>query len=166
MRRDFRLIESGRYDLPPLAGRDMNRIMDDSDERVWCGDQRSIVVAYLARQGVTYGEVGDWPAWHIQPYVAVWAIESAARPGWVGWWAISGDLPTDYIACGAERHPRAGLRGIAERWRDAAALMADGKTVPDWSVGSPAEQSELAPLLAARADALLSFAADDTLWTD
>ena len=149
-----------------MAGRDINRAMDTGGEQAWCDDQRAVVIDYLARQQIEHGKVGEWPAWHIQPHVAVWAVESAIRPGWVGWWAISGDLPTDYTSCGAERHPRAGLRDIAERWRAAALLMGKGKTVSDWSVGAPEQRRELAPLLAARAETLLSFAADDALWSD
>jgi hypothetical protein len=140
--------------------------MEDSDEQLWCDDQRSIVAGYLAQQGVEHGEIGEWPAWHIQPYVAIWAVESIVRPGWVGWWAISGDLPTDYTSCGAERHPRAGLRDIAQRWKEGASLMAQGETTPDWNIGTRANQTDLSQLLAARVDLLLSFVADDTLWPE
>jgi hypothetical protein len=140
--------------------------MEDSDEQLWCDYQRSIVAGYLAQQGVEHGEIGEWPAWHIQPYVAVWAVESIVRPGWVGWWAISGDLPTDYTSCDAERHPRVGLRDIAQRWKEGASLMAQGKTAPDWNIGTRANQTDLSQLLAARADLLLSFVADDTLWPE
>jgi hypothetical protein len=156
--------ESGRKNLHPLTCRDIISAMGDDDEQAWCDDQRSIVIDYLVQQGLEHGEVGEWPAWHIAPHVAIWAVESVVRPGWVGWWVISGDLPTDYMSCGSERHPRAGLRAIAERWRDAAPLMAEGKDISGWNFGSAANRTELAPLLAARADALLSFTADDTLW--
>lgn len=140
--------------------------MDDVDEQLWRDEQRSVVIEHLRQQGLAHGEVGEWPAWHVAPYVAIWAVESVTKPGWVGWWAISGDLPTDHISCGPERHPRAGMRAIAERWRDAATLMAEGRPVPDCSIGSPEDWGTLAPLLATRADMLLSFASDDALWRD
>lgn len=140
--------------------------MNDINDDLWCDEQRIIVSEYLARQKLKHGEVGERPAWYFAPYVAIWAIESVIKPGWVGWWAISGDLPTDYTSCGAERHPRAGMRAIAERWKDAAPLLAEGQAITDWSLGSPEEWIELAPLLASRADMLLSFIADDALWTD
>ncbi|WP_083850757.1 DUF4826 family protein [Novosphingobium sp. Rr 2-17] len=98
------------------------------------------------------------------PYVAVWAIESVINPGCVGWWAVSGDLPTDYTGCGPERHPREGLRDIAARWQDAAEKWSENKSVEGWSIGTAEDRATLAPLLASRAKMLLSFAADDDLW--
>ena len=71
--------------------------MIQSFEERWCKQQNVRVENYLRSQGVEHGRVGEWPAWHVVPYVAVWAIESRVRPGSIGWWAISGDLPTDYV---------------------------------------------------------------------
>jgi hypothetical protein len=138
--------------------------VDDTDEEAWCNKQRAIVIDYLAREKLTHGEIGDRPAWHVYPYVAVWAIESVRNPGSVGWWAISGDLPTDYITCGLQRHPREGMRDIALRWQKGASRMEQGKAPEDWNVGVSSNRAELAPLLASRAEVLLSFVADDGLW--
>jgi Domain of unknown function (DUF4826) len=133
-------------------------------EKAWCAAERTRVIEYLAREKLIHGEVGAWPAWHVCPSVAVWAVESVNRPGWVGWWAISGDLPTDYTTCGPDRNPREGVKEIAERWRDAAANWAEGKPAQDWSLRASKDQPALAPLLASRAALLLSWAADDSLW--
>ena len=143
--------------------------MDDpseAEEQMWCDDGRARVVEYLRREGVGHGEVGDWPAWHVWPHVALWAIESLSSPGWVGWWAISGDLPTDYTGCGPERHPREGLRDIATRWKEAAEKWSENGSVEGWSVGAAEDRPRLVPLLATRAEVLLSYAADDDLWRD
>jgi hypothetical protein len=134
------------------------------DEEVWCEAQRAQVAEYLAREGLVHGGVGDWPAWHVRPYVALWAVESVTNPGWVGWWAISGDLPTDYTSCGSERHPREGLSDIASRWKQAADSWRQNKPIEGWSIGAPDDWSTLAPLLEARSGLLLSFVADDALW--
>ncbi|WP_157785638.1 DUF4826 family protein [Sinorhizobium fredii] len=138
----------------------------DADEVVWCASQRAVVLDYLKREGLAHGEVGDWPAWHVWPYVAVWAVESLKSPGRVGWWAISGDLPTDYTPCGPAPHPREGVKDIAERWRDGAYRWGKGESAEGWVIGSPDEQKELAPLLAARANLLLSWVADPRLWEE
>lgn len=138
----------------------------EAEEQMWCEAERGRVVEYLRREGVVHGEVGDWPAWHIRPYVAVWAIESVRSPGWVGWWAVSGDLPTDYASCGPKRHPREGLRDIATRWKEGAEKWSANSSVEGWTIGAPEDRPTLAPLLAARAKMLLSFAADDELWPD
>jgi hypothetical protein len=67
-------------------------------EQEWCDARRADLSAYLARAGVAHGLIGERPAWHIAPYVSRWAIESVARPEWIGWWVIAGNLPTDYIS--------------------------------------------------------------------
>lgn len=138
--------------------------IDESSDESWCDEQRAIVIDYLRREKLNHGDVGGWPAWHVYPYVAVWAIESVRSPGSVGWWAISGDLPTDYTPCGPERQPREGMRDIALRWKQGASMMAKGQTPADWTVGIQDNGAERAPLLASRAELLLSFVSDDELW--
>ena len=139
---------------------------ESAEEEAWCASERDRVVAYLAAGGLNHGEVGEWPAWHVWPHVAVWAVESVSDPGWVGWWAISGDLPTDYTTCGPERHPREGVRDIAQRWRASVSHVETDKPASGWRIGSPEDQEALAPLLASRADLLLAWVADDSLWED
>jgi hypothetical protein len=57
---------------------------DPAVEERWCESRRVEVVDYLRREGVGHRRVGEWPAWHVAPYVSVWAVESRTRPGWVG----------------------------------------------------------------------------------
>jgi hypothetical protein len=142
----------------------MKEPSERADEEEWCATERTRVLEYLGREKLVHGEVGERPAWHVCPYVAVWAIESVSHLGRVGWWAISGDLPTDYTTCGSDRTPREGVRDIAGRWRDAAADWAKGKPLQDWSVGTPKDQAALMQLHASRAELLLSWAADDSMW--
>ena len=54
----------------------MDTSYDPEVEERWCGEQRSRVADYLRSQGVDYGRIGQWPAWHLAPYVSIWAIES------------------------------------------------------------------------------------------
>jgi len=49
----------------------------------------------------------------------VWAIESAVEPGSIGWWVISGDLPTDYAGSDGLLDPREALRAFAARLKAA-----------------------------------------------
>lgn len=67
---------------------------DPAVDEAWCADQRQVVADYLSSQNVTHGRIGEWPAWHVAPYVSMWAIESLSRPNDIGWWVICGDLPT------------------------------------------------------------------------
>jgi hypothetical protein len=132
------------------------------DEEVWCSERRNEVIAYLGRQPLQFGEVGEVPAWFTSPLVSIWAIESLQSLGWVGWWAISGDLPTDYCSAHDCRHPRLAMRRFAEEWRAAIARTGpEEQTIDD--MGLPAS---LAPLLHARADLLFEFSNDDGLWED
>ena len=133
-------------------------------EEQWCAERRAEVTAYLERERVDHGRVGEWPAWHVAPYVSIWAIESKQRPGWVGWWVISGDLPTDYVSAKTIKQPRDAVRSIAEGWREQARLMATGESHPDIYIGRPEDRASLAPLLAARASKLLEWADDDSVW--
>jgi hypothetical protein len=87
-------------------------------EDTWIASQRKVVQEYLEREGVDHLGVGEYPAFHLHPYVAVWAVQSKKAPGWVGWWAISGDLPTDYVSRGKIAHPREALRAFAHHWRE------------------------------------------------
>jgi hypothetical protein len=137
---------------------------DPAIEEQWCAERQAEVGAYLKREGVTHGRIGEWPAWHVAPYVSVWAIESAHHPEWVGWWVLCGDLPTDYVSADAIKHPRDAIFAIAQRWRDAAELMARGETHPEFTVGAQDSGKELAPLLKSRAATLIAWANDEQLW--
>ncbi|MFC3814930.1 DUF4826 family protein [Lysobacter sp. GCM10012299] len=139
---------------------------DPAVEEQWCSDRRSQVAAYLATEQVTHGQIGDWPAWHFAPYVSIWAIESHSELGWVGWWVICGDLPTDYVSASSIKHPRDAMLAFAHRWRSAAECLALGQSPPGFSLGAPSDGVALAPLLAARAGLLQDFATDTELWDE
>ncbi len=100
---------------------------DPAIEEQWCMERRAQVIEYLNREKVIHGEVGEWPAWHVAPYVSIWAIESKKSPGWVGWWAICGDLPTDYVSAKSVKHPREALNAFGESWKKQSLLMSKGK---------------------------------------
>jgi hypothetical protein len=138
---------------------------DPEVEQAWCARQRSAVADYLARENLVHGRVGEWPAWHVAPLVSVWAIESKARPGWVGWWVLAGYLPTDYVSAGAIRHPRHALAAIAARWQRYVADVRAGATPDDITIGDDSvSPGELLPLLETRAALLTEWAGDDALW--
>ncbi|HEY5741179.1 MAG TPA: DUF4826 family protein [Terrimicrobiaceae bacterium] len=137
---------------------------DPAIEERWCGERRAQVVEYLQRQGVTHGGVGQWRAWHIAPYVSIWAIESAARPEWVGWRVVCGDFPTDYISADKSKHPREAMSAIAKRWLEVSACMKRGETHPTIRVGRAEDQVELTPLLEKPGAVLLRWSNDDSLW--
>jgi hypothetical protein len=139
------------YDDPEVAAR-------------WLTDQRARVEEYLAGERVRHGAVGDTPAWFVAPYVSVWTVGSVKSPGKVGWWAISGDLPTDYLSGGDAVDARRAVAAFAARWRNAAEYMLRDQDPPDLTIGRPQNRQELGRLLLSRANLLTEFASDDGIW--
>jgi hypothetical protein len=144
------------YDDPEVEGR-------------WCSEQQEIVADYLRSQKVKHGRIGEWPAWHVAPCASIWAIESLARPEWIGWWVICGDLPTDYISAHdvkPPQHPRKAMRVFAENWLEVVKAWKDGREIENSRIGDPNSQEELGPLLESRATLLMEWADDDSLWVE
>jgi len=146
-------MEKGNFDDPTVEER-------------WCNEQRDIVVEYLKREKVQHGRVGDWPAWHLPPYVAIWAIESLVKPEWLGWWVISGDLPTDYVSAGSIKHPRDAMRTFAEAWGEVSECMLRGEPHPTIEIGAPSDWPMLGDLLKRRSELLAQFSEDDSIWEE
>lgn len=138
----------------------------EDDEANWCTEQRANVMEYLQREGFSDPNVGEWPAWHVLPVISVWAVESLEKPDWVGWWVVSGDFPTDYTTCQGERHPRQALRDIGMRWQTATRKWAEGTVEEGWKLTPIGQESNLAPLLASRAEMFLRLADDNSVWED
>jgi len=137
---------------------------DPAVEEHWCGERRRTVTEYLAKESLDHGEVGSWPAWHVVPYVSIWAVESLLAPGYVGWWVICGDLPTDYLSAATIKHPRKAMLTFADTWKEVAGCMVKGVPHPSISIGPSGPNPELASLLQSRSDLLRQFAEDDSLW--
>ena len=140
---------------------------DDSEAEVqWLIERRKEVGEYLKNEGVTHGAIAAEPAWQVSPYVSVWAIESVESPGSVGWWAISGDMPNDYVSADRAKNPREAVEAIATLWKEAAVYMARGEQHPAFIIGSGELDEELAPMLASRADLLLEWVSDPEAWEE
>ncbi len=140
----------------------------DSDRtRQWCDDMRCHVAGYLDAERVRHGQVGDRPVFQVAPYVSVWEVESAARPGNVGGWVVCGDLPTDCVCAEEVAHPRAALAAIAERWRRYAEAVRRGEPPEGFEIAGVADDPDnLLPQLESRAETLAQWAEDDGAWSD
>ena len=91
--------------------------MEYDKPETWILLERTKVEAYLNKEGIENPNVGTWPAFEVSPYFAIWAVESKSSPGKIGWWAFSGDCPTDYISEDGINHPRGALERLIEKWR-------------------------------------------------
>jgi hypothetical protein len=158
---------------PPLNSSIVGQlaVMADSDdyedpelEARWLAEQRGNVQRYLQEQGVHHRGVSSAAVWFVAPYISVWTVGSVAAPGAIGWWAISGDLPTDYLSGQGATDARSALAAFSRRWRDVAAYMLRGETHPTIAVGSPEDTYELGDLLQRRARILDDWAGDDEIW--
>ncbi|MFT7536356.1 MAG: hypothetical protein ACI85K_002310 [Hyphomicrobiaceae bacterium] len=140
---------------------------DEAVEEKWCAEMRTQALQYLETQRALHGEVGEWPAWHIAPYVSIWAVESVATPGRVGWWVVSGDLPTDYVSAEVIEHPRDAMQSFADRWKGYAAAVRDGSAFDGVEIAGVRDDPDgMLPVLESRAETLAEWAADDSLWQE
>ncbi len=135
--------------------------MTDEEYDRWCEQQNQIVAVYLEQQEPEHLGVANWPAFDVAPYFAIWAVQSFKAPSYVGWWAFSGDIPTDYVSCDAlERHPRKGLEDLLVRWRtyiDEPGQQAE--------LFQQQEDTDLQELLTKKIEVLTEWVEDNTLWT-
>ena len=139
---------------------------DPEIEAQWFAERRTEVAEYLKHEGVTYGQIAEEPAWYISPYVSIWAIESNKSTGKVGWWAISGDMPNDYVLGSSAENPREAMHAIASLWKEAAQCMARGERHPTFVIGTGENDIELASMLSSRAKTLLEWANDPEIWEE
>ena len=135
-------------------------------EREFLSSSRETVLRYLSHQDVMHGGVPQEPEWALPPYVSIWAIRSPKKPGGIGWYAITGDLPTDYVSSASAGDARSAMRHFARLWAEVAECMKQGVQHPDCRIGTPQTWPELHVLLSRRVGLLNDFARDDSHWVE
>jgi hypothetical protein len=120
---------------------------DPTREAQWLVEQRANVERYLKSECLLYCGVASESEWFLAPYVSVWIIESLRVPGAIGWWVISGDLPTDYLSGNDATDARSALAAFANCWREASAYMLRGEDCPKVRIGRAWNRRELGDLL-------------------
>lgn len=139
---------------------------NEHDPRVvesWWSGARAEVGAYLLNAGVRHGEVALRPAWCVAPYVSVWAAERVPGSGWVGWWVVYGNLPTDHVSAGGIRDPRSALEVVGERWLQRIEAARGGELPADPRVREALATPQL-DRIENRARTISEWARDDELW--
>ena len=101
--------------------------LNDSEFEEWVTQQRTYVEEYLSAQGIAEPKVGPWPAFEMAPAFAIWAVESKKVAGKIGWWAFSGDCPTDYVSEDGHCHPRKALQRLIDQWRSSVSFLKYGQ---------------------------------------
>ena len=136
----------------------------NNNEAAWCAERGVDVAACVARLAPEHGRVGERPAWIAMPYASLWAVASAHRPEWIGWWVIAGDLPTDALAAHDLATPRDALRAFGKRWLLHGAALDRGEVPPAWAQLPDDALPRLAAQLKKRGAALQVWADDAAAW--
>jgi hypothetical protein len=136
---------------------------DPDVEAAWFRRSRDHVAEYLLRQKVPSASLPDRPSWSVAPYVALWMVPGA-RSGNPAFWAIYGDLPTDFMPFDSATTARDALRAFGERWATASEYLLAGRQHPTIHIGDPAQPEAFGALLATRATTLREWASDADLW--
>lgn len=132
----------------------------------WWTECREKLARRLAADGIIHGAFGDEPLSYCPDFACVCAIDAPNQPGTVGWWAISGDVPTAYLPITDIPDPRAFLRTVSRRWHAAIEAMERGESPDDLPSSNPKDWPHIISLLRYRADILESWANDDSAWED
>ena len=135
-------------------------------EEQWCLEQNAHALAYFDSIGLKRGEFSEWPAAFIAPIFAIWAVESGSAPGKIGWWVITGDLPTDYISGTGAPDPRVAVSKFAEKWSGWVEAVECGAPPTDYTIGEPSEAPDLAALLKTRAQFLKKLDDEEAFWEE
>ena len=137
---------------------------DDEVFDAWCAELRSEVAEYLESEGREHGEVLEWPAWNVAPHVAIWAVESADRPGYVGGWVLCGNLPMDYLEGEGLTTPREAMAAFVERWTGLVADLKAGNAASEFEIEGGEDPAETAAMMENRVGVLRELVEDDEAW--
>jgi len=138
---------------------------DPSAEERWCDERAAEVAACVGRLAPEHGRIGERPAWFAMPYASLWAVASAQRPEWIGWWVIAGDLPTDALAAHDLPMPRDALRAFGKRWVLHGEALDRGEVPAAWAHLPDDALPKLAAQLKRRGAALQVWADDAAAWS-
>jgi len=139
---------------------------DPAVEAAFCATCREKLLQKLEHEGMVCGVVSEDPLSYATDLACVWAIESPDVAGMVGWWAISGDVPTTWLPAAEIPDPRRFLHIVSERWRAIADAMEAGDPPPELTIGLPKDWPRLVPMLRLRADTLEYWADEDEAWEE
>ena len=123
----------------------------------WVRTQFQKANRFLAEKGVIPSKVLADESRYLAPYMAIWKMESK-RPSNKTYWAMSGDLPSDFVDVKVAATARDAVRHFSMMWQmQAENLVRSGAT-------RDATQAKFAQLLVSRAESLYRMHNDDKLW--
>lgn len=120
----------------------------------WARDAYQKIMGFLGEQGLVIESLSESESRYLAPFVAVWKLKTTEGK-WV--WAISGDLPSDFISSEGATSARETLRAFSMRWQMKVEKIRNNADIEE-------EQKKLADLMEERAVQLYQVFEDDTFW--
>ncbi len=132
----------------------------------WWAKCREALVRQLTADGISDVAIDDEPISYAPDLACVWGAAHPHSPDTVAWWAISGDVPTTYLAAADIPDPRTFLRLVSRHWRAASDAMESGAPPAELIIGARKDWPRIIPLLRRRAEILEDWAEDDDAWEE
>lgn len=128
--------------------------ISEQERAEWVNKQLQHANKHLAENGVIVSSVDDKSSRYLLPFFAVWKVRSSENKTY---WALSGDLPADFIAGDNAKTAREALRHFAMSWQIKAENIMRAAT-------GDQTQMQFAQILQNRAEKLHDFAEEDLVW--
>jgi hypothetical protein len=142
---DF-VIESLEF----MSSKDVNQ----NNLSEWVREQFQRANKHLAEKGVLFDSVVIEESQYLAPYVAIWKIKALDGNFF---WAISGEVPADFMPYESAKTARDALRGFSLRWQ----LQADNIL---HSGTNDKTQHAFADRLIVKAEAMYELFSNDEAW--
>ncbi len=128
--------------------------MTDAETQEWVRLQFQRANLHLAEQGIVMESVAVAESRYLPPLIAVWKIHGLNKNVV---WAISGDVPVDYLPVAVAADAREAIKHFSYRWQMKAQQIMDNGI-------SDQTSADYVQLLVGRANMLYDLSESETLW--
>ncbi len=128
--------------------------MTEAETQEWVRLQFQRANLHLAEQGIVMESVAVAESRYLPPLIAVWKIHGLNKNVV---WAISGDVPVDYLPVAVAANAREALKHFSYRWQMKAQQIMDNGI-------SDQTSADYVQLLVGRANMLYDLSESETLW--
>lgn len=128
--------------------------MTDAETQEWVRLQFQRANLHLAEQGIIMESVAVAESRYLPPLIAVWKIHGLNKNVV---WAISGDVPVDYLPVAVAADAREAIKHFSYRWQMKAQQIMDNGI-------SDQTSADYVQLLVGRANMLYDLSESETLW--
>jgi len=126
------------------------------NERAWIAAQYA-AEKYLRQEEIEHGGVRGYPAFHVHPDAAIWAVQSSSSPGKIVYWVVTGTLPTTWhVSITDCPGPREALREVSRSFLQTASFLRRENLSFDPRILTPYEP-EMAGRFQSAAEMLLRY---------